>query len=476
MVLPSVAKALAVVACSGSGKQSPRLPGRRGLLGLRAKRQCSPGLGVCRRLGWLDTGVGADLADLNALIGQSEACAAEGRWEEAAAIAAAVADRARAPGFGSTRLTALAYEVWLLGAHDRREQAIAVADVLLEEFDEVAFPQQQRAIATAVEMRANALRDLGRSTEALAGYRDHARRFERSQDPEVREALPRVMNGAASLLETDEPAKALELYSRALEGFGAETSERMRHEVWRSMQHGAVLNEQLGDRENALALYRELIQGTDGEDETYATQLLAGASIATARLLLSQGRADEAFDVLANAADSLGARLLGQKVLASVLSNWGAQLSAEGRHEQALDIFDRVIRLAATSPSLRQDAFVALNNKTAILNQLGRSDDAIAAHEQLISEYGEEALGAYDDLIVQAAGSQGFAADCSLAGALMAKAALLSELGEERQAVELITQLIDRFDTADRDPLTTQVTLARQARDELLADLDEDEP
>ena len=72
--------------------------------------------------------------------------------------------------------------------------------------------------------------------------------------------------------------------------------------------------------------------------------------------------------------------------------NLGVILGELGRSEEAVAAYDQVLDRYGDdpAPALREQAAKALNNKGVTLGDLGRSEEAIAAYDQVLDRYGND--------------------------------------------------------------------------------------
>jgi tetratricopeptide (TPR) repeat protein len=154
-------------------------------------------------------------------------------------------------------------------------------------------------------------------------------------------------------------------------------------------------------------------------------------------------------------------------MLSGTLEQEGKLLFGLERFEDAIEVFDQIVALARSHPGLETPAVVALTNKIAAYNQLGCMEDAVAAHEQLLAEFGDKALGAYDETIRDNSGVDEFLQREAIAGALAGKASVLAALGRPTEAIEVLTQLIESFEDESQEPFMQAVAAAREGREEL---------
>jgi tetratricopeptide (TPR) repeat protein len=135
----------------------------------------------------------------------------------------------------------------------------------------------------------------------------------------------------------------------------------------------------------------------------------------------------------------------------------------------------RALSCVRVVPELRKRAPTALNNKVAALNHLGRMEEAIATHEALRDRFGHEAIETFDEVVRKCADATQPAAREQLAGALAAKASLLSELARLDEAIEVFDQILDRFRDDEHPMIERVVAAAGEARQQLLEEQAEDD-
>ena len=128
------------------------------------------------------------------------------------------------------------------------------------------------------------------------------------------------------------------------------------------------------------------------------------------------------------------------------LLNKGVTLSELGRSDEALAAYDEVVRRveADRTPAAREQLAVALGNKGTTLGRLGRSDEALAAYDEVVGRFEADPTPA-----VRA----------QLAGALVNKGWILEELGRLDEALAVYDEVVGRFE-ADPTP-AVRAQLAR---------------
>jgi len=143
-------------------------------------------------------------------------------------------------------------------------------------------------------------------------------------------------------------------------------------------------------------------------------------------------------------AASLGAK---DALGALVLINKGVALGRLGRSEDAIAAYDQVIGRygAASEAALREQVASALFNKGVRLGELGRSNDAIAVYDQVIERYGSASEAALREQVAQA---------------LVNKGVTLGQLGRSDDEIAVYDQVIERYGAASEAALREQVAKA----------------
>ncbi len=257
----------------------------------------------------------------------------------------------------------------------------------------------------------------------------------------------------------------------------AENADALGLAAW-ALHHKAISLADLKRCDEALATYDELLSRFGDSTSPPLRERAARALLGKASLQLHRGHYDEAivlYDAaIARFSDATEPDL--HNVVVDALGGAGKALFAQERFEEAIEIFDRLVeQVRDAGPELRKMAALALNNKVAALNHLGRVDEAVGAHQELTSEFGDDAVAVFDDVIrCNVVATEPWQRE-NLAGALAAKAALLIELNRRADAIAVMSDLITRFQDDDLPVVVHVVAQAREGRDQLLTDESDDE-
>jgi tetratricopeptide (TPR) repeat protein len=370
----------------------------------------------------------AEEVDVQELLDRAEELETSDRWEEALATWAEVAKCCHDENL-ATRAGALARRVWLLAAHHRRADAITAADQLSVELAEDDIDDDVASqIAFALYWRARCLEDLGRSDDAVRSFRELAARFSQTTSPYGREQVAAALSHAASILEQEgRPTEAVDVIDDLLVALPKSAADDdVTSWIVRALRRKAAVLGHMGRRDEAVLALDAAIRRLGGTDSAEGLTMLSGT-----------------------------------------LEQEGKLLFGLERFEDAIEVFDQIVALARSHPGLETPAVVALTNKIAAYNQLGCMEDAVAAHEQLLAEFGDKALGAYDETIRDNSGVDEFLQREAIAGALAGKASVLAALGRPTEAIEVLTQLIESFEDESQEPFMQAVAAAREGREEL---------
>jgi tetratricopeptide (TPR) repeat protein len=158
--------------------------------------------------------------------------------------------------------------------------------------------------------------------------------------------------------------------------------------------------------------------------------------------------------------------------LANSLAGQGSALVEQERHEEAIAIFDALIERFGDSeePALRREVAFALSNKATALARLGREDEALSVHEDRVERFAEESLSLFGETADRLAGATEPQDRVELLAALHGEAIMLRELGRQDEALPVLNELIARFEGEEDAVIREAVSIARQARQELIDD------
>jgi hypothetical protein len=142
-------------------------------------------------------------------------------------------------------------------------------------------------------------------------------------------------------------------------------------------------------------------------------------------------------------------------------------LVEQERYAEAIDTSDVIAKRFpnSTDPELRKSVVRALVQKVAVLWMLGRSSDAMIVFDEMVSRFGEEALGIVDDEERKRADPKASDQRLRLASALLLRAMVLSETGREDEGREALATIIAEFGDDEDQNMVALVTAARETQD-----------
>ena len=163
------------------------------------------------------------------------------------------------------------------------------------------------------------------------------------------------------------------------------------------------------------------------------------------------------------------------------------QTAHAGRHEEALDLFQKVLDVADDLVTDDQVAW-ALANKGVALGALGRSDEALAVYDAVVERFGgreepallepvakalvnkgvrlgalgrsEEAIVVYDAVVERFAGREELPLLEPVARALVDRGATLGSLGRSEEELVVYDAVVERFADREEPALLEQVAWA----------------
>jgi tetratricopeptide (TPR) repeat protein len=299
--------------------------------------------------------------------------------------------------------------------------------------------------------RAFDLWQAGRVPEAVAIYDELVTKYEAFTDPHVCVLVAYSLNAKASALRlAGSPESAIEIYGQLIARFEESAHGELGSEVAEALEQSAFLLVGLDRPGEALTTYEDLLArfgdsvGAPTIEGRIARALSARASLVS--------RTDETGPAL-EASEKLVALALradGDEVLTVVareLVNVGGILFAQACWEEALVVFGRVAELFANSnqPQVREQVVLALANNVEALAQLGRIDEAEAAHEQMLAAFGDDAVDAFHEAAARWATRTDPRSREQRAAALFKKASALAALGRLSEADAAFTDVVSSF-------------------------------
>ena len=344
--------------------------------------------------------------------------------------------------------------------------------------------------------------------DAITRFREVVERFGQSSDESLDGLVADALYGIGYSLERIErEEEALPLYEQIVTRLG--DADQHRVPVARALFHQASVHSRMGRTEEAIAVWDHLLgrfgdeaeppiggwvasslerkaaalrrlerldEAVDAYDQLIVRftgsafpPLRRHADVALSNKVfvrLLQGRHDEAIIV----ADAAVARLTDAddpSALAIAVLNLGGALAKEQRFAEAVSVYDALIeRLdSEEAPDLRSDLILAISNKVEVLMMVGRAEDAVALHTELLDRFGDEVAKTFADAAARNEHDEGAVA--VVAGMLLKEALILAELERTDESLIAVNNLIARFADKGGEELERVLEMARGLREQL---------
>lgn len=214
---------------------------------------------------------------------------------------------------------------------------------------------------------------------------------------------------------------------------------------------GLALNdnsdEQLASYDLAWSLYKKLQE--HGRDDTTMRRLAASALVSKGTSLGVLNRHEEAIEIYDEVLKRFhddpepGVR----QELAKALLRKGYRLGVLNRNKEALAVYDEVISRFGTAAEtvIREQVAKALRNKGLILAMMDRTEDAIAVYSEAVTRFGESTEPAVREQVAVALRNQGYS---------------LSVLNRNEEAIAAYDEVVQRFGEASEVTVREEVGAA----------------
>jgi tetratricopeptide (TPR) repeat protein len=198
----------------------------------------------------------------------------------------------------------------------------------------------------------------------------------------------------------------------------------------------------LGEVQAAVARssYAEAIQKAhtirvDSLEKSHQRELIQSLSFAAENLSSSPEEEIRAADLIITISDSLSEPVRDDRAVAMALFSKGVTLGELGRSEAALAAYDEMVRRfgEASEPALRVLLAKAILNRGVTLGKLERSDEEIGAYDEVVRRFGEASEPALRVL---------------LAKALLNKGVTLGKLDRSDEEIGAYDEVVQRFGEA----------------------------
>ena len=328
-----------------------------------------------------------------------------------------------------------------LGELGRGEEALKLLDEVVGMHEDATSPILRLAVVKALVSKSACLGRLGRQSEVLEVSDAIVARFGTAPETDIRsEVAATLLNKGTALLELGRLADALAVYDDVITRFTHDVEGDVQDQLNLGFLNRAVILRELGRFEESVDASDDVITrdggaGPSGED------LVARALTNKALALSALGRWQGAVEVY----DELDQHLASATepdtpdLLAWALLHKGVALGALGRKEEALIVYDGVVGRTGESgrPQVRQHVATSLVHKGILLAELGRTSDAIAANDNAIARFGSD----HDPVVRE-----------QVARALVNKAIALGTLGRGDEAIAIDDDVVARFAHAETSP------------------------
>ena len=370
----------------------------------------------------------------------------------------------------------------LLRVANDHAAALAVLDAPQAPIDMQARPALRKAVADAMDLRADLWKDRSPPPHPQQGGKDASGA---PIDVEVTEAEMRraeAVDALRSRFATDAAIeiraiaaqaqydlavhwrerlhfeRATDAYTVYLDTFAADTApaiERITASAY--LNQAYLLMMLLGRDADALPVYDALIARFANATSADLRDTLAKAAASRLTCLNRLQRQG----VAVNYGDQYEDLLLAQRDAISATIERGRVLSVEGKHREAIDCYDEVLNAHVESlhPELRRQCLDAMVRKGYALSRLAQREAALAVNDEIIARYG-------DDLSTTA--------EKDVALAMSNRAVQLDKLGRHEEELQTYDRIIERWRGSGVAYLKERVASARYCKALTIADTDLD--
>ncbi len=288
-----------------------------------------------------------------------------------------------------------------LQKQDRLVESLATWDEVVRRLGDGRSPDVCQLVAIAHYCRGEALGELGRWEEALAGheealaaYGEVERRWGGDTEVDVEMVTDALLSKGVALAQLDRTEESLAVFGEVVRRFGGCPLPEVLEQVAAALFCMGVALAILNRPEEALAAYELVERRLGGSDTEEHLALLARTILNKGAALYELGRTHESLAVYeevvrrfeeSESPDSL-------QMVANALVNKGAALGELERPEEELAAFEEVIQRFGESgiPALAEPLAVAFTYKGMTLGQQNRTEEALAALEEVERRFGAD--------------------------------------------------------------------------------------
>ncbi len=350
----------------------------------------------------------------------------------------------------------------------RVEQVMAVLDELLGHFGDAIEPELRRLTVRALHFKARLGLEHGRVDQGLDAIRHLLAQFANGLTTAQRgDIATRLVNSGETLLRVGLFGEALGVFEAVIVAEAAGHNDGVQSAVAHSLYDASWALVHLGRVDQAMTYLDDLLAKFGGASAGGGGDWALRALCRKAQLLLRSGQPDAA-RALSEKVNSLLATALPQALLlecASMALETGLAFLRVERSEEAVAVFSAVVDCCEDQqdPSLRRLAVHALNNAATALARLGREEEAMAAHREMLT-FGEDAVDAFDESARDAERRASPGSSADVAKALLSKVAVLDELGRRDEALHVLANIAARFEQDEDRHARQTAEAARRLR------------
>jgi tetratricopeptide (TPR) repeat protein len=275
------------------------------------------------------------------------------------------------------------------------DEGLAAYDEMVGHFGDAPEGALLLLAANALINKATTLGELDRDQDELAAYDEVLTRFGDSEAPALRGPIAHALVNRGSVLHhLDRPDEAMVAYDEAAKRLVDAREPMLREAAVRALLGRAGVLGSLERYEDELAGYDEIASRFGAAEEPKVRELVALTMFSKGARLHRLDRPDEAIEALDLAARlGTGADSDLQTAAVMALHEKTMVLRDSGRFEEAIVACDALAARfgESTVPTLRRAAGVALYNKGVTLGEIGRPEEALATYEELLAWIGDTA-------------------------------------------------------------------------------------
>ncbi len=344
-----------------------------------------------------------------------------------------------------------------LEALNRRQEAIAIYERLVQRFANAEEPAIRQQIAKALFRKGAILNAMNRHEESLRPYEELVARFREDRDPAILESIGVAMfNKAWALGELKRYQEGVAAYKELIDRFASATEPLLREQVAKSLLNLGLAQSALGENKEEMEDYDELVRRFGGATEVALRVQVAKALLNKGVALAARKDTQQAIDVYTDVVVRFGdaTDLVLQEQLAKALLNKGFALGSMNRSEAEVDVYTELLERfdKATELSLQEQVARAMVHCGATLVQLNRSEEALTLYHLVVQRF---------------AGSGERSIRQSVAKALLSAGGLEETAGHPEVASTLYREIIARYNNSDDQAISDYVEQARTKLSEL---------